>query len=118
MSLCEFEFEFVNYKGRVVILREWLLDYLVCPKTHKPLKLISVKQKEGDSILEGLLGSNDYMREFRIVRVVPRFVEDHYATGFGLQWNIHESTQIDNERTKHSAQRFWPEPAPESGERT
>jgi len=93
----------------VVILREWLLDYLVCPKTHRPLKLISVQQKEGDCILEGLLGSNNYKRAYRIVRGVPRFVESHYATGFGLQWNIHESTQIDNERTKHSTQRFWGE---------
>ena len=63
---------------------------------------------EGNDIASGRLVSESGA-EYQIVRGIPRFVPDHYAKGFGLQWNRHDLTQIDTRMHRHSADRFWGE---------
>jgi SAM-dependent methyltransferase len=88
-------------------LKNWLIPLLVCPKSGAPLSLRDAVF-EGDEIASGRLVSEDGT-EYPIVRGIPRFVPDHYAKGFGLQWNRHDITQIDNQRHRHSEDRFWGE---------
>ncbi|MDA3861606.1 MAG: methyltransferase domain-containing protein, partial [Melioribacteraceae bacterium] len=72
------------------------LKYLRCPKTKKPLKLridiiVGDRVKEG-SLIEPVSGNN-----YPIINFIPRFVQlNNYTNNFGLQWNIHCSTQHDN----------------------
>lgn len=77
-------------------MRKEHLHYLVCPKTRRPLELSAVEEGPGGRIRNGLLiepvsGATYPIRDF-----IPRFVpEDNYANSFGLEWNIHGTTQYD-----------------------
>lgn len=74
----------------------WILEHLRCPKTGARLT------EQNGQLLGGA-------RPYPIVNGIPRFVDSHYAGGFGLQWNKHDLTQIDTTQHAHSAQRFWGE---------
>ncbi len=87
-------------------MRRWLLEHLVCPKTQETLCLHDAEERDGE-ILSGMLVSSS--ARYPIVAGIPRFVDRHYATAFGLQWKTHASTQIDTQRHSHSAERFWGE---------
>ena len=90
-------------------MRRWAVPYLVCPKTNEQLELINVvEEKDGDVITAELRSENRGLR-YPIIGGVPRFVLEHYATGFGFQWNQHATTQIDDIKRRHSDQRFWGE---------
>lgn len=88
-------------------MKTWLPPVLICPKTGEPLELRDPVQV-GEEVTAGRLVSASGA-EYPIVNGIPRFVPDHYAKGFGLQWNRHDVTQIDNHRHRHSSQRFWGE---------
>lgn len=66
----------------------------------------AVRDKTG--VVEGSLRTASGIT-YPISRGVPRFVTNDYAEGFGLQWNLHRRTQIDNARARHSEQRFFGE---------
>src|SRR6185437_27382 len=89
-------------------MRRWVGPYLQCPKTREDLVLADVADEVGDDVIAGALVTKSGTR-YPIRGGVPRFVEIHYATAFGLQWNTHARTQIDNARHTHSAERFWGE---------
>jgi uncharacterized protein YbaR (Trm112 family) len=89
-------------------MREWLLPLLICPDTGEPLSIRSVNERRDDDILSGVLSTPSW-RTYPIRNGVPRFVETHYATAFGLQWNRHARTQIDRGQTQASKDRFWGE---------
>ena len=45
------------------------------------------------------------VREFPIVRGIPRFVEsDHYVDSFSFEWNMHKTTQLDTFRKDGSSE--------------
>jgi 2-polyprenyl-3-methyl-5-hydroxy-6-metoxy-1,4-benzoquinol methylase len=89
-------------------MRRWAIPYLICPKTKEPLELSLVTEEKDGDVLSGELISKSGSR-YRIVGGVPRFVQEHYAKGFGLQWNEHAATQIDDIKHRHSHERFWGE---------
>ena len=89
-------------------MRPWLLDLIVCPRTKEPLALRSTEVREDGDIVTGTLVSPSGAC-YPIRNGIPRFVDSHYASAFGLQWNRHALTQIDNQRHRHSEQRFWGE---------
>lgn len=70
-------------------MQSGLLDYLICPKTRERLQLQSPTY-DGDEIVSGQLASS--VAVYPIHNGLPRFVTDHYATAFGLQWNKHART--------------------------
>lgn len=74
------------------------LEYLVCPRTGEPLRLIDVQDRIGDVIWSGHLGSSGHV--YPIVRGIPRFLGgDHgnYADSFGYQWNKWPKLQFESE---------------------
>lgn len=89
-------------------MQDWLVPLLKCPATGEGLQLDAGEKRDEFGIVEGTLRSSSG-KTYPIVRGVPRFVQEHYATGFGFQWNTHNKTQIDRFSTDHSEQRFWGE---------
>jgi arsenite methyltransferase len=56
-------------------MREFVVEYLVCPDTGAPLRL-EVHKKDGDRVIEGeLININDETRRYPIRQGVPRFVQ-------------------------------------------
>jgi SAM-dependent methyltransferase len=66
---------------------------LADPATGEPLSLID--DDGADWVDEGDLASPSGAR-YRIVRGVPRFVDEGYAESFGLQWNRFAKVQLDS----------------------
>ncbi|WP_299455619.1 class I SAM-dependent methyltransferase [uncultured Microscilla sp.] len=84
------------------------LAFLRNPKNGNLLK-IKDEVLEGNRIKSGTLYDEDSNEEYPIINFIPRFVPlENYASGFGLQWNIHSRTQYDDE-SKHnfSKDRFF-----------
>jgi SAM-dependent methyltransferase/uncharacterized protein YbaR (Trm112 family) len=78
-------------------MRELALNYLVCPICQGNLKIGGVLKKEKDIFESGDLRCDCCEINFPIIGGIPRFVpSDNYASGFGLQWNIHSKTQYDS----------------------
>ena len=74
------------------------LKFLVCPKSGRPLTLVTPAEfgRHGQ-VKRGLLLESDSGRRYPIVDHIPRFVsDDDYARSFGFQWNIHARTQYDD----------------------
>jgi SAM-dependent methyltransferase len=77
-------------------MRESLLESLVEPTTHAPLRL-TVRRHAGDAIEEGTLTSDATGRDYPIVGGIPRFVPaSTYTDTFGRQWNRFRRTQLDS----------------------
>ena len=72
------------------------LNYLVCPKTGRPLELNERYVLEKGRVKQGELLERDSGSRYPIVNFIPRFVpQENYASNFGLEWNIHSRTQYD-----------------------
>lgn len=89
-------------------MQDWLIPLLRCPQSGEPLSLEPGEVRDKFGITEGKLVTPSGIT-YPIVRGVPRFVENHYASGFGFQWNTHNETQIDRTKLDHSEQRFFGE---------
>lgn len=79
-------------------MREWLLDYLVCPACPGEAALsLVVGRRDGDDIQEGVLACPKCGASIAISGGVPRFVPraDDYCGNFGFQWNRWKTLQID-----------------------
>lgn len=85
------------------------LNFLVCPKTHRPLILkenpLSIKNGR---IMGGILLEPISKNEYPIINFIPRFVcSEGYTTNFGLEWTLHSKTQYDDySGLKISKERF------------
>ncbi len=70
--------------------------YLVCPGCKGALRLEGVIE-DSLGISSGMLRCIGCGVAYPVVRHIPRFVqESNYASGFGMQWNIHAKTQHDD----------------------
>ncbi|MDR1057411.1 MAG: hypothetical protein LBL17_02440 [Coxiellaceae bacterium] len=87
---------------------KWLTDILVCPKTKLSLTITKIEEWYGDDIYTDVLRSADGT-EYIIRNGIPRFVDQCYASSFGLQWGRHIKDQIDSPRSDHSRRRFYGE---------
>lgn len=79
-------------------MREWLLEYLVCPTCPGETRLALVAgSRVGDEIVEGMLACPGCGGSFPISQGLPRFVpsSDDYCGNFGFQWNRWKNLQID-----------------------
>ncbi len=56
-------------------MKERLLGYLVCPDCKEEFKL-SIKEIEGDEIMEGILACSNCSKEYFITGGVPRILKD------------------------------------------
>lgn len=73
------------------------LRHLACPECRLPFELGRQDHWEGEHLMEGTLRCGKCRQEYPVRGGVPRFVPaDNYASGFGLQWNRHASTQLDS----------------------
>lgn len=73
------------------------LVHLACPTCRGPLALGPGTTSPGGHVLEGSLACGTCRKEYPITKGIPRFVpRNNYATGFGLQWNLHAKTQLDS----------------------
>jgi uncharacterized protein YbaR (Trm112 family)/ubiquinone/menaquinone biosynthesis C-methylase UbiE len=89
-------------------MRAAQLPLLCCPECAAELRLENAQEHDG-RIESGALVCSACGEQFPIVRHIPRFVPpDNYAKGFGLQWNIHRRTQLDDHTgIELSEQRFF-----------
>lgn len=72
------------------------LDVLVCPSCKRELALLT-QCWEGAEVISGVLRCEPCVREYPIVRGVPRFVSsDAYASSFGKQWTWFRDVQLDS----------------------
>ena len=72
------------------------LNYLVCPKTGRPLELNEPGVVENGRVRQGGLLEPVSGNRYPIVNFIPRFVpQENYANNFGLEWNLHSRTQYD-----------------------
>jgi SAM-dependent methyltransferase len=85
------------------------LDFLICPKTHRPLILKEIPLlKENGRIKEGILLEPISENEYPIINFIPRFVSSEgYTSNFGIEWTLHSETQYDEySGLKLSKERF------------
>jgi uncharacterized protein YbaR (Trm112 family) len=94
----------------LALMRLEHLSYLCCPECRGDLELMRSTARSGP-VESGQLQCVRCAREYPIVRHIPRFVSsDNYAVGFGLQWNLHRRTQLDDYTGRDlSEQRFFEE---------
>ena len=90
-------------------MKPWLIEYLICPITGNDLRLTSEETDSSGEIIAGILATKNGQFKYKIIDGIPRFVKDHYAGGFGLQWKTHDLSQIDTESMRLSEERFWGE---------
>lgn len=82
-----------------------LLDLLVCPGCQKALDL-RVDVRRGLDVLEGALRCPGCVRDYPIVRGVPRFVDSGaYAASFGRQWHWFRTVQLDSQSGRRESER-------------
>src|ERR1700722_14339021 len=88
------------------------LNLLACPACQGPLTCDqSSADLPGGVVTEGCLSCAACRQEYPVVAGVPRFVpRENYASGFGLEWTKHASTQYDSySGIPASEQRFFGE---------
>ena len=74
------------------------MHYLYCPECAYALVLRDAQTDEDGRIAEGMLACDGCAAAYPIESYIPRFVPaEKYASGFGLQWTIHDRTQYDAE---------------------
>ena len=76
----------------------------ICPKCKSPLDMPTKTSEMIDGTVTSSCGET-----YKIIGGIPRFVsDDHYAKGFGFQWNEHPKTQLDSHIGKTiSRDRFY-----------
>ncbi len=98
-------------------MKEWLLNYLRCPKTGAPLRLEQAIW-QGDDIESGMLVTPAGGQAYPIIRGIPRLVEgirseadlqQTYVESFGNQWNGFDSWRDVDEREFFSVSDRTPE---------
>jgi SAM-dependent methyltransferase len=78
-----------------LFMRREHVSLLCCPECRASLRLAHAIEDEG-RLASGTLACVSCKASYSIVRHVPRFVSsENYAAGFGLQWNAHSRTQLD-----------------------
>jgi len=76
-------------------MRREHLSLLCCPECRGGFEL-GDSTEDADRVVSGSLRCVRCGASYSIVRHVPRFVSsDNYSAGFGLQWNRHRRTQLD-----------------------
>jgi len=87
-------------------MRDFLLDFLICPSCKGRLKIIE-SENSGPDIETGAL-SCSCGRQYPIRNGIPRFAaSDGYAANFSFEWNRFGKTQLDSfNKTDISAKRF------------
>lgn len=81
------------------------LKFLVCPECKQDLDL-KARTEQGPEVLEGTLACRHCLKEYPIVRGVPRFVQQGmYASSFGSQWNWFREVQIDSRNGTQESER-------------
>jgi len=64
---------------------------------------MTIKRRERDVIIEGLLSCNSCAEAFPIIRGIPRFVRsDAYVRSFSAEWNIFSRTQLDFQENRET----------------
>jgi SAM-dependent methyltransferase len=73
------------------------IKFLRCPKTKRPLEISSNDQVIVEGRLQsGILIEPISKNEYPVIKFIPRFVDlENYANSFGLEWNKHSQTQVD-----------------------
>jgi len=91
------------------------LSLLVCPTCRQALRVSACEQGDDARVIEGTLSCDGCHAQYPLVGGVPRFVpRENYASGFGLEWNIHARTQYDSysgltvSRDRFFSQTQWP----------
>lgn len=73
------------------------LPLLVCPACRHSLRLDASDPVDAQRVDTGTLTCNGCDCSYPVVGGIPRFVpRENYASGFGLEWNIHARTQYDS----------------------
>lgn len=76
-------------------MRREHLSLLCCPECRASLELADSIDDDG-RVETGTLSCVGCKASYSVVRHVPRFVSsENYSAGFGLQWNVHRRTQLD-----------------------
>jgi len=76
-------------------VRNWLLDYLVCPVTGRPLVLADAPS--ADDVASGWLVSGGTGPRYPIVNGIPRFVSgEDYTSSFGYEWRRFPRLRLDS----------------------
>jgi ubiquinone/menaquinone biosynthesis C-methylase UbiE/uncharacterized protein YbaR (Trm112 family) len=85
-------------------LRRSFVDIALCPECRSDLALQT--NDAGPDFAEGFLRCTTG-HVFQIIDGVPRFVAtDGYAENFGIQWNLHDRTQLDTDTSHESEATF------------
>jgi SAM-dependent methyltransferase len=87
------------------------LEHLCCAECGGNLLLAADQTDDAGRVVAGRLTCEGCASVFPIVSYIPRFVPiENYASGFGLEWTIHDRTQYDRESgTRLSEARFYDE---------
>ena len=91
-----------------MILKQKLLDFLVCPTCRKSIN-VKIKKKIGTEIIEGTILCHHCKDNFKITKGIPRFVVDKTKdfvkteTAFSAKWkkhhkNHHKKDWVDFQR--------------------
>jgi SAM-dependent methyltransferase len=76
-------------------MRREHLSLLCCPRCRGGLELVDAAGRDA-RVETGTLRCVRCDTNHAVVRHIPRFVSsDNYSAGFGLQWNVHSRTQLD-----------------------
>jgi SAM-dependent methyltransferase len=76
-------------------MRREHLSLLCCPRCRGGLELVDAAGHDA-RVETGTLRCVRCHTNHAVVRHIPRFVSsDNYSAGFGLQWNLHSLTQLD-----------------------
>jgi len=88
------------------------LQYLKCIECESE-QLFLERQKEENlgAIQQGIIKCICCKREYKIINSIPRFVpNEEYCENFGIEWNIHNTTQYDEYSGRSlSEERFFNE---------
>jgi ubiquinone/menaquinone biosynthesis C-methylase UbiE/uncharacterized protein YbaR (Trm112 family) len=86
-------------------MNQAFVSILACPACKSNLTL-EATASPGHAIETGTLACTN-KHTYPIVRGIPRFVEsDGYAANFGFEWNIHNKTQLDSDKSRESEDTF------------
>jgi len=85
------------------------LAYFICPECHSANLRISAERLVAGEVQDGQILCSGCRKAYIVKNSVPRFVsQENYASSFGLQWTIHEKTQLDSQIGRHiSRQRLF-----------
>ncbi|MGH9470999.1 MAG: Trm112 family protein, partial [Terriglobia bacterium] len=87
-------------------MRERLLQILVCPSCHGPLRLEG-ESSRGEEIAAGFLCCSRCARAFPIRGGIPRFTAgESYVSTFSFEWKRWQRTQFDTNSRRSSEVTF------------